>query len=202
MRGSRNTQEHFYYLDKNYDFYNKDTIVISGTSAGGMSAISWVQYVADNTKKAKVYGMPDSSIFLIDYYNPITKKQDSRNTLVIRQKLIGKMNDGDVPRPMRECTKDLGDSISCTDSTNFVQYIDIPVFYIQSTYDEYVVRYVLGADCLTNKLPPYSMITCDQKTRNLIEDYRSQLMKAIQHMKKNKSDLGIWGIACIQHVLE
>ena len=93
MRGARNSKEHFYYLDKNYDFYNKDTIVITGTSAGGAGAASWVQYVADNTKKAKVYGIPDSGIFLIDYYNPITKKQDSRNALAIRQKMIGNMDD-------------------------------------------------------------------------------------------------------------
>ena len=51
------------------------------------------------------------------------------------------------------------------DLTNFVQYIEAPVLLSQSTYDEYVVRYVLGAECLTNKLPPYSIITCDQTTR-------------------------------------
>ena len=42
FRGTQNTLEHFSYLDKNYDFYNKDTIVVSGGSAGGEAAYDWV----------------------------------------------------------------------------------------------------------------------------------------------------------------
>jgi hypothetical protein len=52
FRGSRNTIEHFLYMDKNYDFYNGDTIVITGVSAGGMGAYMWANYLADNTEKA------------------------------------------------------------------------------------------------------------------------------------------------------
>ena len=93
MRGSRNTQEHFYYLDKNYDIYNKDIIVVTGASAGGIGAADWVQYVADNTKTAKVYGMPDSGIFLVNYYNPITKKQSARISSEVMLKILADMKE-------------------------------------------------------------------------------------------------------------
>ena len=75
FRGTRNTLEQFYYLNKTYDFYNKDTIVITGVSAGGMATYQWVQYLYEHTKTSKVYGMPDSGLFLTDYYSPIVQKQ-------------------------------------------------------------------------------------------------------------------------------
>ena len=94
--------------------------------------------------------MPDSGIFLVDYYNPITKKQSGRISSAVMLKLLQDMKDSDYPRPIRECVKDLGDLISCTDSTNFAKYIEVPVFYIQSTYDDYVLRYILDVGCVTN----------------------------------------------------
>ena len=45
FRGSRNAQEQFYYLDKNYNFYNSDTIVVSGLSAGAVATYYWVDFV-------------------------------------------------------------------------------------------------------------------------------------------------------------
>ena len=64
FRGSKNVQEQFYYLDKTYDFYNKNTIVVSGLSAGGVATYYWVDYVQQRTKTSKVYGIPDSGMFI------------------------------------------------------------------------------------------------------------------------------------------
>lgn len=36
FRGTNNTLQQFAYLDEKYDFYNQDTIVLMGISAGGM----------------------------------------------------------------------------------------------------------------------------------------------------------------------
>lgn len=56
-------------MDTKYDFYNGDTIVITGVSAGGMATYQWSNYLMQNTKKAKVYGIPDSGFFITDYYS-------------------------------------------------------------------------------------------------------------------------------------
>ncbi len=71
FRGSRNIMEHFRYLDINYDFYNGDSIVVTGVSAGGMAVYQWSNYIYENTKSAKVYSIPDSGFFITDYYSPI-----------------------------------------------------------------------------------------------------------------------------------
>jgi hypothetical protein len=38
FRGANNTFEVFSYLDKNYDIYNGEKIVLTGISAGGVAA--------------------------------------------------------------------------------------------------------------------------------------------------------------------
>lgn len=67
--------EHFRYLDSQYDFYNGDSIVITGVSAGGMAVYQWSNYLFENTKKAKVYSIPDSGFFITDYYSPLEGKK-------------------------------------------------------------------------------------------------------------------------------
>lgn len=61
--------EQFRFLDDKYDFYNGDTIVITGVSAGGMASYQWSNYLYQHTKKAKVYAIPDSGFFITDFYS-------------------------------------------------------------------------------------------------------------------------------------
>jgi hypothetical protein len=62
-------------MDDSYDFYHGEEIVVTGVSAGGMAVYQWSNYVLDNTKKAKVYSIPDSGMFITDYYSPIVGKK-------------------------------------------------------------------------------------------------------------------------------
>ena len=59
------------YLDEHYDFYNKNTIVITGDSSGGLATFFWSNYAFERTKTSKVYGIPDSGIFIAEYVSPI-----------------------------------------------------------------------------------------------------------------------------------
>ena len=63
FRGVNNIMASFKYLEETYDFYNKDTIVLSGASAGAMSTVYWVEYLADKTISSKVYAISDSGFF-------------------------------------------------------------------------------------------------------------------------------------------
>jgi hypothetical protein len=45
--------------------------VISGISAGGIAAFEWSNYLVENTKKAKIYSLPDSGFFITDYESPL-----------------------------------------------------------------------------------------------------------------------------------
>jgi hypothetical protein len=65
--------ELLHYMDANYDFYNGQSIVVTGVSAGGMAVYQWSNYVLDHSKAAKVYSIPDSGMFITDYYSPIAQ---------------------------------------------------------------------------------------------------------------------------------
>jgi len=40
-------------------------------SAGGVATFLYSNYVFENTKKAKVYAIPDSGLFITEFYSPI-----------------------------------------------------------------------------------------------------------------------------------
>lgn len=63
--------ETFHHLSEKYDFYNKEAIVITGVSSGGLAAFQWSNYLMQNTKTSKVLSIPDSGFFITDYYSPI-----------------------------------------------------------------------------------------------------------------------------------
>ena len=44
--------------------------MITGVSAGGMATYLYSNYLYENTKKAKVYAIPDSGLFIAEFYSP------------------------------------------------------------------------------------------------------------------------------------
>jgi hypothetical protein len=67
FRGYNNVMETFSYLDKQFGFYDGDAIVITGVSAGGIATYLYSNYLVENTKKAKVYALPDSGLFITEF---------------------------------------------------------------------------------------------------------------------------------------
>lgn len=59
------------YLEQKYDIFNKGKIIVSGKSAGGIATYLYSDYFYEKAIKAQVYSVPDSGLFLTDYYSPI-----------------------------------------------------------------------------------------------------------------------------------
>lgn len=53
--------------------------MMTGVSAGGMATYEWTNYLMQNTKKAKVYGIPDSGFFVTDYFSQIAQQKVLRD---------------------------------------------------------------------------------------------------------------------------
>ena len=51
--------------------FRKNKIVITGVSAGGIATYLYSNYILAKTITAKVYSIPDSGLFLTDYYSPL-----------------------------------------------------------------------------------------------------------------------------------
>jgi hypothetical protein len=103
FRATNNSLEQFYYLDKNYDMYNGGKIVLTGISAGGMATFEWGQFLYTQTKKAKVYLIPDSGLFLTDYYSPLREQKTLRVLATDLMKLVIQDGQDVLPVPMQKC---------------------------------------------------------------------------------------------------
>lgn len=89
--------------------------------------------------------------------------------------------------------------IQCYNTANLAKYFKAPMMIVESPYDEYSLNIIVVAQCLTNKNPPYSILTCSESTRAGIEDYRQQTIDAIIKIKANRKDVGLWAPSCVQH---
>lgn len=198
FRGYNNTMEQFYYLDKEFDFYNGEAIVITGVSAGGMATYFYNTYLVENTKKAKVYAIPDSGFFITDYYSPIVGMKVIR---IMAENLFKLINtDDEVSFPLSQCFDDFdGDIVSCYNSANLAKYMKAPMLIVESHYDEFTLNNLVVAQCLTNKNNPYSLATCNDTAISAIEDYRRQSIESLKKIKGDRKDVGLWSPSCVQH---
>jgi hypothetical protein len=71
-------------------------VVVGGDSAGGLASYLWTNYVADRVKVGKVWGLPDSGIFL-DSTNVKTKLNSYKISLANVMKLANVEIDPPVP---------------------------------------------------------------------------------------------------------
>ncbi len=58
-------------MEYRFDIFRKNKIVITGVSAGGIATYLYSNHFLAKTITAKVYAMPDSGLFLTDYYSPL-----------------------------------------------------------------------------------------------------------------------------------
>ena len=115
--------------------------------------------------------MPDSGYFNTDYYSPIVGKKLLREDAQVLLNLV--FNETDMPEPILECKKEPGfDVVDCFNAANYAKFLKTPIFMIQSPYDAWSMKYILGATCLANKAAPFSLADCDENSRKVIEDYR------------------------------
>ena len=61
------------YLEDKYSFFQAQQIVLTGTSAGAIAAVSWGNYVSNKAvNKDGILIISDSGLFVSDFYNPYT----------------------------------------------------------------------------------------------------------------------------------
>ena len=66
FRGAVNTRAHFQYIHNRYNLTNADNVILSGSSAGGISTFIWVDYLKSfvGNSRVKIHSIIDSGIFL------------------------------------------------------------------------------------------------------------------------------------------
>lgn len=95
--------EQLRYLDQVLDIYNGEKIVITGVSAGGIATFLYSNYLVEHTKKAKIYAIPDSGLFITQFYSPLVGFQPIKLYAENLFKLILEENIENIGYPIKEC---------------------------------------------------------------------------------------------------
>lgn len=90
-------------MEEKYDFYNQNTIVLSGVSAGAVGTYYWVDYLKDHTKSSKVYAIPDSGIFLPKFVDLKGKTPLETHFSTMLQMVGVSKNKENIPPPVQKC---------------------------------------------------------------------------------------------------
>ena len=143
--------------------------------------------------------MPDSGLFLVNYQTSLTDTKPFRVGIENILKVVNP-KPSDFGIVFQKCIEELeGDIPSCFDASNTAKYTQVPIFIIQSPIDAKALEIVVGTQCMTNDQPPYSLQTCNQTTISVISHYQTACVEAMTKIKGERSDVGAWGPACVQH---
>jgi hypothetical protein len=131
-------------LNNLYGLFNATDIIVTGQSAGGLATFLWTNYIVERaSKNTRVISLPDSGIFL-DSMNYITK----RNEYKLQFQNFMKISNAEVDPPTKECVASNQDEKwKCMFAEYNHFYINVPLFSIQSPYDSWSLRYILGLFC-------------------------------------------------------
>lgn len=79
-------------------FSKANEILVTGGSAGGLAAFTWVDYVRNRSISKNVYAVPDAGVFL-DFPNFYSKKNEYRNTF----ENLFKISNAEIDPPLPDC---------------------------------------------------------------------------------------------------
>jgi len=193
FRGANNTLAHFKYLNDNFNLFQSNEIIITGTSAGGLASFVWSNYVYEHASHPEgVTIVPDSGTFILDFpsfYNDKTMIDYSAAGL--------KISNEQTPMPVKECVQRYPTQAECFQSGNLYEFIKPKMFVIQSQYDLWGLQQILQLRCLQGSTPA-SMAKCTDAEKAYIEKYRSRINEAISNITSVEKH-GAWSVSCIQH---
>ncbi|KAM3143650.1 hypothetical protein pb186bvf_004146 [Paramecium bursaria] len=170
------TQEEKIFKSIFNQFYDRlqkaELLLVSGCSAGGLAAFSWIQYIRDNLpQQIKIIAAPDSGIFLD--LKPIDSSVRASER---RQKQYFKVANVEVDPPNSQCVLyNQDEKWRCHFAQYLVRYINVPIFFVQSLYDSMAIVKILkiySTDDLT-------LNNCNSNERKFIEQQRDLLLLTV-----------------------
>jgi len=124
-----------------------------------MGTYFYSNYLYENSKKARVQVIPDSGLFLVDFFTPLAGMPVLRKAAEPLMKLV---NEGTSSFPIHECFEaNPGNILECYTTSNLTQYFKAPMFVVESPYDAFSIENAVFTKCLGSGHPPYSLDNCN-----------------------------------------
>jgi len=162
-------------------------IVLSGTSAGGLSLILQANYIRRFLpENAKIRGLVDAGYFL---------DQDSIFNTSISNVQFKAMYSLHRPTLSRSCVEKqaIGKKFKCLFPHETIKYVKIPLFLVNSLYDHWQLSYLEGISCV------YDDNKCDQPQHDRILGFRNKMYTALSEAFKDNNTTGVFANSCFAH---
>lgn len=211
FRGRANLDRTLDTLQQRFGFSRAQRLVVTGGSAGGLSTFLHVDHIADRlqlaretlgtrtalTARPRVVGMPNAGFFIDGpTFDP------SKPTFATQvQYGVGMFN---ATPPLSAACKaaHAGEEWKCWLAPYAAPFVHQPLFVVQSRFDEFQLRCLLGLPCMINEpfAPPYNPHpNCSHAERTGIVDFGANLLGKLQPFLTAKPESGLWLVSCIQH---
>lgn len=154
----------------------------------------WANYVKQKAPKSNVLVVADSAVIVADFRSPLT----NHTPVLEKSANLFKLINTETKIPSEECLKDYPNQRECLLAGVLANYIQTPVYLIESQYDLWAIHNVLELDCVPNG-EAVSLLECDINEERYIREYRNASLKAFQNFT-SRPKAGIFAISCVQHV--
>lgn len=157
FRGSNNTIETLRHLNETISLFGQSKkVLVTGVSAGAVATYLWSNYIFDNSLSKDVISVPDSGIFINQFVNPFSGKQE----MVDSGQALRKIVNTECNIPIAECAQAYPDLAECFSAGVIPKYLKNPFFIIESQYDLYDIGVAIGLNCTPNTHPS-TMTACN-----------------------------------------
>ena len=196
FRGFNNTLSVFEYARKNMGLFDAETVLISGGSSGGTSALVWASYLQDYfPKNVRLLGLSDGGLFL-DVYN----NASGCNLFRFFMQNLAYLTNANTSELYKKCpfNKSMETVWKCMIPQYIFEFIEIDFFIANSQNDVEQLASQYGVNCLVDGGPLF----CDKHDEYMITRFREEHLKVALKIKKNKPTWGFWLRTCFEHTYQ
>jgi len=190
FRGIRNLDATLQFAKANLGLADATEMVVTGSSAGGLSTFLHADRVADFMgEKVRTTAAPVVGFFLDhdDYSH-------DNNTYTDEMAYVYKMQNLTVGALKQECLDTFGDKPHyCFMSPHMQQFVKVPYFMFNSKYDAWQMNNILRAPCYASNKHP-----CSKEEQNAVLQYGKDFLAQFAPVQK-ESQNGAMITSCICH---
>ncbi|KAL4483962.1 hypothetical protein ABPG72_013968 [Tetrahymena utriculariae] len=196
FRGKENMISLFDYLQKNMDIKNANRIVLSGSSAGGIGATNWSQYLRSlMPQKVLVQLISDSGFFVDDgWFDPKMWQLQMDIAYNKQRQEIMPVN--------CQYINDDAQLYKCIQPAFNYYQLELPSLFLLSSYDTYVLAIQKKIQCFKSKNGFYSFYNCSDQQWKIIDELRTKTIQTLQQVFADKKNISVWTVSCINHMFE
>lgn len=218
FRGAANVADTILALQQDHGMAAVEELIVAGSSAGGLSTILNVDRIGSLVGARRVVGLADAGFFKYEANHTPPHYSGSANYSENMRRLFGMVNASGVLSAACQAAQAPGAATAvptpggaerptpgpwnCMTAATAVEYVESPLFILQSAFDHFQLGSMLALDCMTSMPynPPWNNATCRDDEVTAIAGYGADLSAELARVIAAPSERrAVFLSACIVH---